>query len=57
MKLMLNQLKNIQPLKKKLEMNMILGGGSIEKTHYCKYPKFAKMLKNDIIGNEEGMDF
>jgi hypothetical protein len=31
-------------------------GGSIEKTQ-LKYPKFAKMLKNDIIGNEEGMDF
>jgi hypothetical protein len=30
--------------------------GSIEKTQ-LKYPKFAKMLKNDIIGNEEGMDF
>ena len=31
-------------------------GGSIEKTQ-LKYPEFAKMLKNDIIGNEEGMDF
>ena len=30
--------------------------GSIEKTQF-KYPEFAKMLKNDIIGNEEGMDF
>ena len=30
--------------------------GSIEKTQF-KYPEFAKMLKSDIIGNEEGMDF
>ena len=30
--------------------------GSIKKTQF-KYPEFAKMLKSDIIGNEEGMDF
>ena len=30
--------------------------GSIEKTQ-LQYPKFAIKLKNDIIGNEEGMDF
>ena len=30
--------------------------GSIEKTQ-LQYPKFAIKLKNDIIGNEDGMDF
>lgn len=30
--------------------------GSIKKTQF-KYPEFAEMLKSDIIGNEEGMDF